>query len=77
MKRQVNSGSRVFDQHRSFDPDGQLADEAVAAQLRALGAEVVRAAREFRAEGTCDYADDKQFAADGGTPDPKVGRPAP
>ena len=62
---------------RSFDPDGQLTDAAVAAQLRALGAEVVRAARQFRAEGTCDYADDKQFPADGGTPDPKAGRPAP
>src|SRR5579862_9759226 len=36
---------------RSFDPDGQLADEAIAGQLRALGAEVVRAARQFRAEG--------------------------
>jgi FMN reductase len=62
---------------RSFDQDGQLADEAVAAQLRALGAEVVRAARQFRAEGTCDYADDRQFPAGGGTPDPKAGRPAP
>lgn len=48
---------------RSFDPDGQLTDEAVAAQLGALGAEVVRAAHQFRAEGTCDYADDRQFAA--------------
>jgi FMN reductase len=62
---------------RSFYPDGQLADEAVAAQLRALGTEVVRAARQFRAEGTCDYADDKQFAGEGGTPDPKAGRLAP
>ncbi len=40
----------------SFDPDGRLTNEAVAAQLRALGAEVVRAARQFQAEGTCDYA---------------------
>jgi FMN reductase len=47
---------------RSFDPDGHLADEAIARQLRALGAEVVRAARQFQAEGTCDYADDRQFA---------------
>jgi FMN reductase len=62
---------------RSFDPDGALADEAVAAQLRALGAEVVRAARQFRAEGTCDYADDQQFPADGRTPDPDAGRPGP
>ncbi len=42
---------------QSFDPDGNLKDEAVAAQLRKLGAEVVRAARQFQAEGTCDYAD--------------------
>jgi len=28
----------------------------VAAQLGALGAEVVRAARQFQAKGTCDYA---------------------
>jgi FMN reductase len=42
---------------QSFDPDGQLKDEAVAAQLRKLGAEVVRAARQFQEDGTCDYAD--------------------
>jgi FMN reductase len=42
---------------QSFDPDGHLKDEAVAAQLRKLGAEVVRAARQFQANGTCDYAD--------------------
>ena len=35
---------------RSFGPDGQLTDEAVGAQLRALGAEVVRAARQFHTE---------------------------
>jgi FMN reductase len=62
---------------QSFDPEGHLTDEAIAAQLRALGAEVVRAARQFQAEGTCDYADERQFAADGGTPGPKIGRPAP
>ena len=49
----------------SFDRDGRLADDAVADQLRALGAEVVRAARQFRAEGTCDYADTSQFTQDG------------
>jgi FMN reductase len=43
---------------QSFDPDGHLKDEAVAAQLRKLGAEVVRAAHQFRTRGTCDYADD-------------------
>jgi FMN reductase len=42
---------------QSFDPDGHLKDEAVGAQLRKLGAEVVRAARQFQSEGTCDYAD--------------------
>ena len=41
---------------QSFDPDGHLMDEAVGAQLRGLGAEVVRAARQFQADGTCDYA---------------------
>jgi FMN reductase len=48
---------------QSFDEAGRLVDEGVAGQLRALGAEVVRAARQFRAEGTCDYADDRQFSA--------------
>ena len=40
--------------------------EAIATRLRSLGAEVVRAARQFQAEGACDYADDRQFLADGG-----------
>jgi FMN reductase len=57
---------------QSFDPDGHLEDETMAAQLRALGAEVLRAARQFRAEGSCDYADDRQFARAGGTPAPDV-----
>ena len=47
---------------QSFDPDGRLTDEMVAKQLRELGAEVVRAARQFQADGTCDYADDVQFS---------------
>ena len=42
---------------QSFDPDGHLKDEAVATQLRKLGAEVVRAARQFQTDGTCDYAE--------------------
>jgi FMN reductase len=46
---------------QSFGEDGQLNDQAVAAQLRALGAEVTRAARQFRLDGTCDYADGRQF----------------
>jgi FMN reductase len=41
---------------QSFDPDGHLKDEAIEAQLRKLGAEVVRAARQFQSDGTCDYA---------------------
>jgi FMN reductase len=56
---------------QSFDPDGRLTDEAVADQLRALGAEVLRAARQFRAEGTCDYADGRQFAPVGGRDQPR------
>jgi FMN reductase len=50
---------------QTFDPDGRLVDEMVAGQLRELGAEVVRAARQFQADGTCDYADDAQFSPDG------------
>jgi FMN reductase len=50
---------------QTFDPDGRLVDEMVATQLRELGAEVVRAARQFQAEGSCDYADDAQFSPDG------------
>jgi FMN reductase len=46
---------------QSFDPDGRLTDDAVATQLRELGAEVVRAAMQFRTEGTCDYAQDRPF----------------
>lgn len=48
---------------QSFDPDGRLKDESVASQLRALGAEVVRAALQFRRDGTCDYADVRQFTS--------------
>jgi FMN reductase len=42
---------------QSFDADGRLIDLAIADQLRALGAEVARAARQFLSKGTCDYAD--------------------
>jgi FMN reductase len=49
----------------SFDPDGRLTHEGIAGELRGLGAEVVRAARQFQANGTCDYADSSQFGADG------------
>ena len=50
---------------QSFDPDGRLVDEAVAGQLRGLGAEIVRAAGQFQADGTCDYADAWQFGTAG------------
>jgi FMN reductase len=46
-----------------FDVEGRLTNEAMADQLRALGGEVARAAYQFRREGTCDYADRRQFAA--------------
>jgi FMN reductase len=49
---------------RTFDPEGRLADEAIADQLRALGAEVVRAARQFQASGTCDYAEPRPYVDD-------------
>ena len=52
----------VAQSSQTFDPDGRLADDMVAAQLRELGAEVIRAARQFQADGTCDYADAAQFA---------------
>lgn len=45
-----------------FDPQGHLTDAATAEQLRALGAEVARAAYQFRRDGTCDYAEGQQFA---------------
>jgi FMN reductase len=48
---------------QTFDPDGRLTDERTGDQLRALGAEVARAARQFRREGSCDYAEDRAFAA--------------
>ncbi len=43
---------------RVFDAEGNLADEAIGAQLRGLGEEVARAARQFKSDGTCDYAED-------------------
>lgn len=41
---------------QTFDADGHLVDDAIGDQLRALGAEVTRAARQFQSKGTCDYA---------------------
>ncbi|MEV6653818.1 NAD(P)H-dependent oxidoreductase [Streptomyces sp. NPDC051219] len=40
-----------------FDAEGNLNDPVVAEQLHGLGAEVTRAALQFRAQGTCDYAE--------------------
>ena len=40
-----------------FDEAGQPKDPAIEQQLRALGAEVVRAARQFGVSGSCDYDD--------------------
>lgn len=37
--------------------DDEISDEQVRGQLAALGAEVVRAATQFRDTGDCDYAD--------------------
>ena len=54
----------VAQARQSFDPEGRLVDQVVGDQLRALGQEVVRAARQFHADGTCDYADDRQFPRD-------------
>jgi FMN reductase len=54
---------------QSFDPEGHLKDEAVTAQLHKLGAEVVRAARQFQAEGTCDYAMDAPARPAAGAPE--------
>jgi FMN reductase len=42
---------------QAFDDAGNARDEGVAVQLRALGAEVCRAARQFALEGVCDYAE--------------------
>ena len=53
---------------QSFDPDGHLKDEAIATQLRRLGAEVVRAARQFQTDGTCDYAEDASTGRSQGSP---------
>ncbi|MEU1711035.1 hypothetical protein ABZ478_38115 [Streptomyces sp. NPDC005706] len=48
---------------RVFEGDGRLTDQAVADQLRGLGAEVTRAALQFRAEGTCHYAQERPSGA--------------
>jgi FMN reductase len=42
---------------RAFDEDGRVRDDMVGGQLAALGAEVVRAARQMAARGRCDYSE--------------------
>ena len=42
---------------QAFDDAGNLRDQGTGAQLRTLGSEVLRAARQISATGTCDYAD--------------------
>jgi hypothetical protein len=44
-----------------FDPDGRLIDDRIGVQLRALGAEVARAAFQFQRTGTCDYAEGQKL----------------
>jgi hypothetical protein len=61
---------------RSAGQAAHLSDEAITRQLRALGAAVVRAARQFHAEGTCDYADERQFARHDHAVQPEAGSPA-
>lgn len=43
--------------YKAFGLSGEAKDESVEEQLRGLGTEVVRAARQFVREGTCDYAE--------------------
>lgn len=40
-----------------FDAEGRATDAQVGQQLKQLGAEVARAARQLSASGTCDYAE--------------------
>jgi FMN reductase len=40
-----------------FNSDGEVINPALESQLHALGAEVVRAVRQYATDGWCDYAD--------------------
>jgi FMN reductase len=42
---------------QAFDEDGRIQDDLVEGQLSALGAEVVRAARQMGVDGRCDYSE--------------------
>ncbi len=41
---------------QAFDEDGNPRDPRIGGQLRLLGEEVVRAARQMSAQGQCDYS---------------------
>jgi FMN reductase len=41
---------------QAFDQDGSPRDARIGGQLRLLGEEVVRAARQMSAQGQCDYS---------------------
>jgi FMN reductase len=43
---------------QAFDEAGTPRDENIDRQFRSLGAEVVRAARQFALKGVCDYAEE-------------------
>ncbi len=58
-----------------FRPDGRLKDESVARHSHALGAEVVRAALQFRQDGSCGYAEVRQFTS--GSLDARSGAQTP
>jgi FMN reductase len=47
----------VAQARRAFDEDGRVRDDNVEGQLAALGAEVVRAARQISVQGRCDYSE--------------------
>ncbi len=47
---------------QAFARDGTITDPAVAEQLRSLGVEVVRAARQLADRGSCDYAQHRSGA---------------
>jgi FMN reductase len=49
---------------RAFDADGHVLDEGVDLQLRTLGAEVVRVAQRFAADGTLQRASECDEAAE-------------
>jgi FMN reductase len=50
-----------------FDEEGKPRDEGIERQLRKLGEEVWRAARQFALEGVCDYAEGNAAPQEGRT----------